>query len=1663
MIKKGKIILITAAFLLALPALALSSTGETRSDITDIEKAVVMKTYGRLPLYFIENNGQEDERMLFYEKGRGHATFFTREGVFLSMIKNQESQDKEHREKAEDPNPKSEIADLKYTIIKLTPVGANEEPEVVAEGLQEYKVNFFIGNDPERWRTSVPTYMAVLYKDVYKGIDIKYYGNNSQLEYDIIVKPGADPQIVKLSYEGIQGLEVTDEGVLEISLKEGKLIQKKPYIYQEIEGRRVEVEGKFKVQNSELKVKNSELRNPRPDLGSKALNSEMIYGFEVASYNKAYPLIIDPVLLYSTYLGGNGYEGGSDIAVDANGQVYITGYTTSTNFPTKNPSQGTNAGGYDAFVTKIDSTGSALLYSTYLGGSGDDYGFGIDVDVSGQVYITGYTDSTNFPTESPIQGTNAGGNDAFVTKIDSAGSALLYSTYLGGSGNDYGMGIAVPNDEAYIIGRTASTNFPTKNPFQGANAGGYDVFVTNIDSAGSALIGSTYLGGSGQDYGRNIDLEVYHSIYIIGYTKSTDFPTKNPIQGTNAGGYDVFVAQLSISIHSISLYDSTYLGGSGDDKGFDIALIRGSSDPHITGSTNSTDFPIRWPIQSFNAGGYDAFIAELSPGLYLDFSTYLGGSGDDYGTGISGYNNPYITGYTNSTDFPTKYPFQGTNAGGNDAFVTQLTTGFYSSLQYSTYLGGSGGDYGKGIAVDDSGYAYITGDTFSSNFPTQSPVQGTNAGAGDAFVTKTIPDPDLIVLSITKNPSIPVPGQDVSITVTFKNQGSGTTRNSFYVDFYKDRASAPAPYQRGDFSCSIASLAAGAQNTCAGTVSYAADGSYKMWAQVDTDQQVAETDENNNVYGPNTVNVDGTPPSGTISINSGAAYTTSTSVTLNLSCTDAKSGCDQMQFSNNNATWSLWEVYAASKAWTLSSGDGIKTVYVRYKDKVGNISSSFSDDIIFDTTPPIDGTLTATPGDGQVSLSWSGFSDALSGLRPTNTYKVMRDSGVFPDSYCTSGTQVYLGSGNSTTDTGLTNGITYYYIACAYDNANNISQGAIASATPSSLSYTLSVTKAGPGSGTVTSSPAGIDCGLDCSEPYTSGTIVTLTATPDVGSVFAGWSGDADCSDGAVTMYSDKTCTATFDLQTYTLSVTKAGPGSGTVTSSPAGIDCGLDCSEPYTNGTVVTLTATPDAGYYFGGWTGCDSPSENICTMTMDSDKTVTANFTTWIIEIVDSEGNVGFSTSIAIDSSGKAHISYRDGTNYALKYASNASGSWVTETVDINVGKYGSILSSIAIDSSGFIHISYYDDWPDGDLRYATNASGSWVIETVDTGSTGWGGRSIAIDSSDNVHIGYFGGYKDLKYATNTSGSWVIETVDWYGDVGRNPSIAIDSLDKVHISYLDFTNYDLKYATNASGSWVTETVDSAGNVGEFTSIAIDSSDNVHISYADRNNDDLKHAANASGSWVTETVDSIGQVALFSISIAIDSLDKMHISYNDYTNRDVKYATNVSGTWSTEIVNGAGKVVGGSSIAIDSSDNVHISYSDYTNYDLKYATNAPPAPSPDIKANGSDGPVTITQSDNLSVTVELDAGDNSGENADWWVVADTPFGWYYYNLSTGWQPGITCTYQGPLFDLSPFEVLNMSGLPVGCYTFYFGVDLNMNCVIDSPIYYWSVYVCITP
>ncbi|MFZ3094438.1 MAG: SBBP repeat-containing protein, partial [Methanothrix sp.] len=450
----------------------------------------------KLPLSFIENRGQSPEDVKFMVRIDGPMVLFTpSEVVFRLSCGNNSS-----------------AVHMSFE--------NSSRGEIIGEEQLPGLANFFLGNDSSQWISDIPTFGEIRYKELYPGVDLVFKGGEGYLKHELSLEPGANLSGIVLTYSGQDSLSVAEDGSLLIETSAGNLTDSVPLCYQEINGSREIVEGRY------------------------CLVGDNGVGFEIGDYDRRYPLVIDPAL--ATYLGGSSDDSGLSLAIDSSGNAYVAGYTASTNFPTKNPLQASKAGSSDVFVAKINSAGPELSYSTYLGGSGFDYAKGIAVDGSGNAYVTGYTASTNFPTINQYQASNAGSSDVFVAKINSAGPALSYSTYLGGGGYDYAKGIAVDGSgNAYVAGYTASTNFPTKNPLQASKAGLNDAFIAKINSAGSALSYSTYTGGSSDDYGEGIAVDSSGNAYITGYTGSANFPTKNPIQASKAGLWDAFVSKIN--------------------------------------------------------------------------------------------------------------------------------------------------------------------------------------------------------------------------------------------------------------------------------------------------------------------------------------------------------------------------------------------------------------------------------------------------------------------------------------------------------------------------------------------------------------------------------------------------------------------------------------------------------------------------------------------------------------------------------------------------------------------------------------------------------------------------------------------------------------------------------------------------------------------------------------------------------------------------------------------------------------------------------------------------------------------------------------------------------------------------------------------------------------
>jgi len=703
----------------------------TLTATTNPNSSTTVQKMNQMPLAFTKNVGQWDDRVLFRADAGGATMWFTKEGVTYQFTRRIDTRSgavsapgvSVGRTFVSDPGQAGmpilpgngyDRDSIEQLVLTAKFVGANANPEVVGESQMEYKCNYFIGNEPTKWHTDVPNYEAITLREIYPGIDLRYSGDgNGQAAYEFVVAPGADIGQINVTYEGAEETSIDADGRMIVRTQWGDMI--------------------------------AALRSPTERVlsGTASLSqlSEKTTGFEASGASRQSLGATAVRLAYSTYLsGGEHVDDGRGIAVDGSGNAYVTGYTGSSNFPTTpGVYQDQTSDCSDAFVAKFSPSGT-LLYSTFLGGGDGDEAWAIAVDGSGNAYVTGMTWSSDFPALNPFQPYQAR-YDAFVTKLSSSGNSLIYSTYLGGGEGEEGRSIAVDGSgSAYVTGETRSSDFPTQNPYQGTFQGGYsDAFVTKLSSSGNSLIYSTYLGGGSDDNARGIAVDGSGYAYVTGSTLSLDFPTANPYQATFQGGnYDAFVTKFSSSGNSL-IY-STYLGGENGNYGNGIA-VDGSGNAYVTGQTESADFPTLNPYQTYQGGvtSTDVFVTKLSStGNILIYSTYLGGGSDDRGYGITvdGSGNAYVTGETSSSDFPTLNPYQGTLEGGSDVFVTKLSSSG-NNLVYSTYLGGSGGsgnDRGYGIAVDGGGNAYVTGFA-QSGFPTFNPYQGTYQGF-DAFVTK---------------------------------------------------------------------------------------------------------------------------------------------------------------------------------------------------------------------------------------------------------------------------------------------------------------------------------------------------------------------------------------------------------------------------------------------------------------------------------------------------------------------------------------------------------------------------------------------------------------------------------------------------------------------------------------------------------------------------------------------------------------------------------------------------------------------------------------------------------------------------------------------------------------------------------------------------------------
>ena len=726
-------------------------------------QAPALKNLARMPQSFEPNRGQAEPSVDFVSHGPGYTLSLIANSANLQLVA---------------PAAAGQTAALRVRLV-------GSDPGARSRGVdrQAGTSNYFLGNVSKLWLTDIPQYGRVEYQGVYPGIDLAYYGNNERLEYDFILGPHADPGRIRLAVEGADRVSIDSAGDLVLTVGSAEIRERKPVVYQESRNGRRVVEGRYVARE-----------------GNQV-------GFELGSYDPDKPVVIDPVLVFSTFFGGTGSDQGIGVAVDSTGSTYLCGGIAGTLPGTTIGTPGTSTSTTAAYFVKISPSG-AHISSTFIGGASDQaVATGIALDVNGNVYLAGNTSSASFPTVNAIQKNYGGSNDVFVLELNNAGNTLIYSTYLGGSAWDAAGGITVDSSgNALVSGSTVSRNFPVLNATQSTLAGTENAFAAKIAPGGSSLIYSTYFGGTGSDFDGGAAVDKFGDLIFFGETLSPNFPVLNALQPNFCGwspGRSVstghgWVAMLSPA--GVPIF-STFICGSAAEDSVRGAVADAAGNVIITGATASSTFPVLNAIQSrFGGGSTDAFLAKLNPAGTLVFSTYLGGSGNDVGRGVTldQLGNFYVTGSTSSSNFPTVSATQTTLGGADDAFLTKINAA-ESAIVFSTYIGGSGEDYGYGLTVDGFANAYVAGSTASANFPTASPLQPAyGGGSDDAFIAM------ISTCGFTFSSSTPFGiaggGGTVSITTT-PECGWSATSNSVWITITSSPTTGAGP---GSVSYSVA-------------------------------------------------------------------------------------------------------------------------------------------------------------------------------------------------------------------------------------------------------------------------------------------------------------------------------------------------------------------------------------------------------------------------------------------------------------------------------------------------------------------------------------------------------------------------------------------------------------------------------------------------------------------------------------------------------------------------------------------------------------------------------------------------------------------------------------------------------------------------------------------
>jgi len=781
--------------------------------------------------YFIENRGQVNKLVKYYSTGNPSVAFRDDGVLFVAKDFNKGGVKVALKE------PSSRFASADIAVVKsyarmLSFVGSNKPSPVGLDRLS-FNSSFFNGNDPDKWRTGVPSYGVVIYYNLYDGIDLVYRQNAIGLKYEFVVKPGANPRAIRINVEGADSLRLEDNDIV-VESGIGEVRDSRPYSY---DGDGTSIECRF------------------------ITYGPTTYGFNCDGWDTSKQLVIDP-LVYSTFLGGGGDDDGWSIAVDSDGNAYVYGMTSSTDFPAVPGSFDlTLNGSTDMYVAKLNPTGNSLVYCTYMGGGNIESGGAIAIDPAGNAYLTGSTSSVDFPTTSGAYDVSFninGQEEAYVAALNATGSGLIYSTFVGGSGSERGRDIALDSDgNAYVIGDTDSTDFPTTpGAYKTALSGPADAFVLKLDPTGSSLVYSSYMGGNGGETGYSIALDLAGDAYVTGITSSTNYPvTVGAFQMSFKGGpYDVYVTKLNGT--GTGLVYSTYLGGTGTDTAPALAVDSLGS-AFVAGTTDSADFPVT--PGSFNTtlnGSFEVFVVKLDPaGTGLIYSTFLGGKRDDWAGSImlGPAENAYLVGDTQSANFPVTQDAEDRWFNGiSDVFVTVLNaTG--SGLAYSTFLGGFSADFGLSIAMNPLNDIYITGFTNSADFPAIfGCIDPTYNGNGDAYVTRIsalnpvdLPDLDVSTPDVDFLPPGPVLADSlVTVDAIVHNIGKANA-SQVVVRFYDGPP--PSSPRIGVDQVIPAIQRLGGNDTASVVWMAGSTGSHYICVLADPDNAIVEESEFNNV------------------------------------------------------------------------------------------------------------------------------------------------------------------------------------------------------------------------------------------------------------------------------------------------------------------------------------------------------------------------------------------------------------------------------------------------------------------------------------------------------------------------------------------------------------------------------------------------------------------------------------------------------------------------------------------------------------------------------------------------------------------------------------------------------------------------------------------------